>query len=94
MKTLILLAALITTGAHAEQFYSNEECLRLYKTFLTNFEASKVPPATLMVHFSDMCMPEGKQIVGQNLQYDALLTAMENDKTILALEASLVEQGL
>lgn len=95
MKTLALITMLITTGAHAEQFYSNDECLKLYKTSLKDFEVSKSQSDSLMIHYSDMCMPKGsidEQIA--NSRYRALLTAMSNDTEILALEARLIELGL
>ena len=93
----ILFSALLftlSTVVHADQVFNNEKCLELYRTFLTDFAASQSQQDAQMIYFGQMCMQQSNYIEGSNLRYDDLLRAMASDEHILALEASLVKQGL
>ena len=93
MKFILMsaLLCLLTGPVLAAQNKGDSECLKVYRTYLSNFEASGLPTEKQKIYFSEPCLPDSAHDEG--VRYKKLLQLRPIDKRIFTIEAHLVEHN-
>jgi hypothetical protein len=90
MKYLLLSLLLLSLPVHADKIYSNQKCLQMYLDVMVDLETGGIPPAEIMYHYAQMCIPVKKY----KPEHTTLKDAVISDELVVAIKAKLAEHDL